>query len=422
MKTKHVFLVVVLIAMHVRLFAGSATDPGLIAHEWGTFTSVQGADGVQLQWNPLVTSELPKFVYDRGRPTGNPALARYSAYAGKGALVALQRMETPVIYFYSAKEQKVDVSVQFPQGVVTEWFPQVAKYDPRLMRWDGITVLPNEANPGLANLLPMDTSASHYFAARETDADFLRSGSNTVRKGAKTEHEKFLFYRGVGHFKAPLQATLGPTDDIVILKNAGLETLSDLYVLYVHHGQSKFLYVDKLAAGAERTVNLLLQNGQRDLSTVRTGLAKQMASSLARHGLFAREASAMVKTWDDSWFGEEGLRVLYTLPRQWTDRTLPLQISPAPSQIVRVMVGRAEMITPSMEWDLMKQITRYGDQDSQAKEQAVANARAVGLGRFTEAAVRRLVNRVPNREFSQAAWNLLNELGKPAGNKLALAK
>src|SRR4029078_10730906 len=107
MKTKSVFLVIVL--MHVRLFAGPNTESRLIAHEWGTFTSVQGADGVQLEWNPLVTTELPKFVYDRGRPNGNPRLARYSDYASKGALVALQRMETPVIYFYSAKEQKVDV-------------------------------------------------------------------------------------------------------------------------------------------------------------------------------------------------------------------------------------------------------------------------------------------------------------------------
>src|SRR6266699_4469152 len=34
------------------------------AHEWGTFTSVQGADGVLLDWRPLETSRLPKFVYD----------------------------------------------------------------------------------------------------------------------------------------------------------------------------------------------------------------------------------------------------------------------------------------------------------------------------------------------------------------------
>ena len=32
---------------------------GYIAHEWGTFTSVQGAEGVQLGWNPLIAADLP---------------------------------------------------------------------------------------------------------------------------------------------------------------------------------------------------------------------------------------------------------------------------------------------------------------------------------------------------------------------------
>src|ERR1051326_7500271 len=36
----------------------------LVAHEWGTFTSVQGGDGVLLDWRPLETSRLPGFVYD----------------------------------------------------------------------------------------------------------------------------------------------------------------------------------------------------------------------------------------------------------------------------------------------------------------------------------------------------------------------
>jgi len=35
-----------------------------VAHEWGTFTSVQGGDGVLLDWPSLVSSRLPKFVYD----------------------------------------------------------------------------------------------------------------------------------------------------------------------------------------------------------------------------------------------------------------------------------------------------------------------------------------------------------------------
>jgi len=47
-----------------------------------------------------------------------------------------------------------------------------------------------------------------------------------------------------------------------------------------------------------------------------------MAAALVSEGLYQREAQAMVNTWRDSWFEEDGLRVLYTLPREWTDRTL----------------------------------------------------------------------------------------------------
>src|SRR5690349_15951424 len=63
------------------------------AHEWGTFTSVQGADGVLMDWHPLESSRLPKFVYDwqhpglNRRPTGAPFLS-------KVGLITRQRMET----------------------------------------------------------------------------------------------------------------------------------------------------------------------------------------------------------------------------------------------------------------------------------------------------------------------------------------
>ncbi len=36
----------------------------LVVHEWGTFTSVAGKNGVALDWRPLNgASDLPKFVY-----------------------------------------------------------------------------------------------------------------------------------------------------------------------------------------------------------------------------------------------------------------------------------------------------------------------------------------------------------------------
>src|SRR5580765_3936468 len=50
------------------LLIAARPAPSYVAHEWGTFTSVQGRDGVLLDWRPLETSQLPKFVYDWTRP------------------------------------------------------------------------------------------------------------------------------------------------------------------------------------------------------------------------------------------------------------------------------------------------------------------------------------------------------------------
>src|SRR5947208_14120232 len=120
MKTKCLLSILVMASMNV--LASPRQDSGFVAHEWGTFTSVQGSDATQLEWSPLVSSELPKFVYDSSRNCGN---ARRVAES-KASFLTLQRMETPVIYFYSDQPRTVDVAVRFPQGNVTEWFPQVA--------------------------------------------------------------------------------------------------------------------------------------------------------------------------------------------------------------------------------------------------------------------------------------------------------
>src|SRR6266404_4688977 len=104
------------------LVIGAKPASSYVAHEWGTFTSVQGADGVLLDWRPLETSRLPKFVYDWKKP-GLNRVAMGPMLLGKGGMVTLQRMETPVIYFYSAEERNVDVTVDFPQGLITEWYP-----------------------------------------------------------------------------------------------------------------------------------------------------------------------------------------------------------------------------------------------------------------------------------------------------------
>src|ERR1041385_5868371 len=64
----------------------------LIVHEWGTFTSFAGSNGVNLEFRPLVTSDLPRFIM---RPPSAMDIFTKQEYT------ALQRMETPVTYFYT---------------------------------------------------------------------------------------------------------------------------------------------------------------------------------------------------------------------------------------------------------------------------------------------------------------------------------
>jgi hypothetical protein len=393
-----------------RLIAAPVATADYTAHEWGTFTSVQGADGVQLEWNPLLLTELPKFVYDRNRPLGDkPGTARIPLIAAKTALVARQRLETPVIYFYSDKEQMVDVTVDFPEGSVTEWYPQqnplprstVRKGEPAA-RWQKLRVLSPETKPPA---FPQDTTGSHYYAARETDANPVQIDAAAGSK----ETDKFVFYRGVGRFEAPLNAKLeGAAAGELRVENRGSEPLTDLFVYEVVKDSARIWDVGALHPGAAQSISLNSKAAREPLAAVRQRLAGAMQAALTRTGLYPREAAAMVKTWDEAWFAEPGLRVLYVLPRAWTDRVLPLKLEPAPRSIERVMVGRAELITPEMERSLHTQIERYRTGDPATRTAAIESARSIGLGRFAEPTVRRLALIDPqNREFNNAAWELL---------------
>src|SRR5688572_28501480 len=76
------------------------TENRLVVHEWGTFTSIAGRDGVALEWRPLSgPSDLPKFVHTFSKPDRG-----IRPQPGKSDLRARVRLETPVLYFYSGSE------------------------------------------------------------------------------------------------------------------------------------------------------------------------------------------------------------------------------------------------------------------------------------------------------------------------------
>jgi hypothetical protein len=295
--------------------------PPLTVHEWGTFTSIAGEDGRAVQWLPQGgQSDLPCFV-ERGQ--------------FKGSLAGTVRMETPVLYFYAPRQVTVNVKVGFPQGSITEWYPHArttaswagAAFDSTIS-WSDVIV-----SPALSPVFPVEPGASHYYKARHTEATPLLVESQT---------EKFLFYRGVGKFAPPISATVRP-DGSVVVSTPGNTPIGDVILFENRRGAMAF-DVRSLPTGRATLDRPALDDAtvtpQRDLVRI-----------LVAHGLYKKEAEAMVDTWSDSWF-EEGARLLYIAPREVVDAIVPLTITPTPIDVARVFVGRMELVTPVTRRDV----------------------------------------------------------------------
>jgi hypothetical protein len=121
-------------------------------------------------------------------------------------------------------------------------------------------------------------------------------------------------------------------------------------------------------------------------------LKRDLEVLLAGHGLYPKEAEAMVKTWEDSWF-EEGFRVFYVLPRRQTDGVLPLAITPKPNKLVRVLVGRMEIMTPEAAREIFRLLTRLKSVP-ETRNAEVSEARR-RYGRFLAPMIRRVLEKHP---------------------------
>ena len=335
-------LLVLLASASVILSAAEVqtAQPGdFTVHEWGTFTSVAGLDGSAVDWDALGgVNDLPRFVNDFG----------YRCF--KWRITGTVRMETPVLYFYSSQALEAHVKISFPKGLITEWYPQ-AQYevfqksgsdgathrmdnkepyaiDTSLRGVTGAIEWPSiQVEPNTSPALPTETDPSRYYAARQTDSAPITVGE---------EHEKFLFYRGVGRFPVPLSARMA-SDGSITVENHGAEPVPTVILFENRDGHLGFHNQGAIKGAA--TLDL------PSLDSSLPALREELETALTAQGLFPKEAQAMVETWRDSWF-EEGTRLIYIVPSRAVDAFLPLHVDPAPAQTARVFVGRIELITP----------------------------------------------------------------------------
>ena len=352
----------------------------LTAHEWGTFTSIAGSDGQAVEWSPLTGStDLPAFVEHFRNP------------GYKLGLRGTVRMETPVLYFYDSKEETVSVNVAFSKGVITEWYPHASRVEPASalygenlhkagasgsIAWDSVTLAPT-GRPDF----PVGTGNNHYYAARMTSSAPLR-----VKSPAGEQQEKFLFYRGVSTFSVPLSATLD-TNGKLRVKNLGDQEVPTT-ILFERRGEK----VGYRIGGALQNEAIL---DTPELNSTTDNLRRDLEGILVGQGLYQDEARAMIETWRNSWF-EEGSRLLYIVPPAFVNEVLPLSIKPAPTQTVRVFVGRLELVTLATEKDVEKALA----------EQDTATLQA--YGRFLEPILAMMIQREKSSARAARLQNYLD--------------
>ena len=339
---------------------------GLVVHEWGTFTSVFGDDGMPVAWRPFTASDdLPGFVYRLEASAGDTQRPRGSI---KTLLSAPARLETPVIYMYADHALTASARVRFPGGRITEWYPRAD------LAGDGIAWDAVEVQPGVAGGWPDEGLPSHYYAARETDAASLRVEADTG-----PQEERFLFYRGAGHLDLSLMAGLDRGRVVVQELQRGVRE-----VVLFENRNGAIGY--SIAAMRSRPVVFTRPLPVGSVAALRGELER----IFVRHGLYPKEAAAMVATWGDSWF-EQGTRLFYVLPRALTDRALPLEVSPPPARTVRVLVGRLELVLREDEDRARTELE--GVSDVAAMTPAEKEDLRARLGRFGEPTLRRLWDR-----------------------------
>lgn len=328
-------------------------DP-FIVHEWGTFSTFSGSNGTRLKFLPNDT-DLPNFVHN------------LRSYVKGGLTDSLVSLETPVLYFYSKRDRTASVQVDFPQGVMTDWYPEASRPPTSQLRWDNLRILAKD-RPAL----PGQREAGRYFAAREVDAQTVQTTGNRTQ-----QQEQFIFYRGVGDVRMPLKVhALGQRAFRIC--NTGKHAMPGHFLIDVQEKKLTFRALGRLDAGGIERVELPTTPSTPEQ------LESAVTSALVEQGLYEKEAKAMVKTWKADWFAEEGTRVLYLVAEPTTDELLPLKIDPKPDKQVRVLVGRHDVLTPEREREIDALVKRlHGESNDDAK---AADAALKKLGRYRTAA------------------------------------
>jgi hypothetical protein len=149
-----------------------------------------------------------------------------------------------------------------------------------------------------------------------------------------------------------------------------------------------------------------------DRLTTADELSDRMTEALVAAGLYEKEAGAMVRTWRSSWFAESGARLFYIVPRRLADELIPLSVEPSPDEVVRVLVGRMEVLAPEAGDRVRAAVGALGTCLSVDAEPL--RSELGRLGRFAEPALASLIDQTNDPLMRDALGRVLTSLRRGA--------
>jgi hypothetical protein len=397
-------------ASPIATFEEQPTD--LVIHEWGTFLGMSGSDGTALDGMYHEEHALPSFVHARSRDQ-----LRLPAVFLKG--------ETPVIYFYTQKPQSVRLGVGFPKGVWTQWYPQALRVEPSLVQQaqapdrirDGricwaVDLIPasvaearRQSRSGDIPALPPTNADALWHFARDVDAAYVQCVNNAHEPPA-AEYERFLFYRGLGEARLPLRLDASSGGTLTLDSDPTIgDGVRHVFVLRVEKGRAAYRYLPIVRSGQTVANVIPSPDETKPLKVFTKTIAADLASRLEASGLYAKEARAMVNTWTTSYFQTDGIRVLFVLPQRWTDSFIPMSVTPRPKQVVRVMVGRLELLSREREQLAEAAIKSLASADATRRSEAYSFL--AEQGRYVEPMIRRVFRTTHDDKVQRLCLRLL---------------
>ena len=394
-----------------------AKPSDLVVHEWGTFLGMSSADGTALDGMYHEEHALPAFVHGRSKDQ-----LKLPQMFLKG--------ETPVIYFYTKEKQNVRVGVGFPQGHLDPVVPP-GRRGASEPRDPGRAVRRIEGRQDLL-VCRSDSSLGHAAHGRQAGwrrpraresasenqqrcplepCERSRRGvrqSDRRRHGASRleEYERFLFYRGLGEARLPLHIKESGQGTLTLDSELDLgEGVRDIFVLRVERGRGAYSYRPALRPGETASGVIPPMDQAQPLAEFTRKISDDLTARLAESGLFAKEARAMVNTWANSYFQTDGIRVLFVLPQSWTDAFIPMNVEPQPRKIVRVMVGRLEMLSADRQRSAEAAIGKLVSRDS--SERALAYRFLHEQGRYVEPIIRHVAKTTRDEKVKSLCGRLL---------------